>query len=222
MILSGIVIYIATFKAEVGNKLRPKSSFQGPMFVYTYGYSFMFAVAALILCELTGTFAIFLYIRQYQLEWKKEAERQQYIEYLPAPSVPPLEHAVYCKRHGRGRRYSRTQAFSRETSPCPQIKTSRQGSLNVPTGLPLSASMKDLTYYNMPPFSRETTCNTVSTSVDINRDFSRDFSPRRDAYSASSSRLDARERDYSPRLFTYGQHETIFSYDPPMRRITPV
>ena len=29
MILAGMVIYISTFKAEVGNKLRPKSSFQG-------------------------------------------------------------------------------------------------------------------------------------------------------------------------------------------------
>lgn len=222
MVLLGIVIYISTFKAEVGNKLRPKSSFQGPMFDYTYGYSFMFAVASLILCELAGTFAIFLYIRQYQLEWKKEAENQQYIpacqiEYLPAPVAPPIDPTIYCKRHGRGRRYSRTQVFSRDASPCPpSLKTSRHDSLTVPTGLPLSESMRDLTYYNIPPFSRETTCNTVSTAVDLNRDFYRDLSPRREVYSS------IREREYSPRLFTYGQQETIFSYDPPMRRITPV
>lgn len=211
MILCGMVIYISTFKAEIGHKLRPKSTFQGPVFTYSYGYSFLFAVCSLMLCEMTGTFAIFLYIRQHQLEWKKEVERQQFIDYLPAPSAPS-EHAVYCKRHGsRGRRYSRTKDLSRETSPCQApIKTSRHGSLNVP-GMPLSESMRDLTYYNFPPFSRDTTCNTVSTSVDINRDLSREFSPRRETMVREYPREYSRE--FSPRR--------EFSYET-LRRTTPV
>ncbi|CAG2104331.1 unnamed protein product [Medioppia subpectinata] len=203
LILAGMVIYISTFKAEVGNKLRPKSSFQGPMFKYRYGYSFLFAVSGLILCEIAGTVAIFLYIRLHQFKYKIEYEREQFVmvdDYLPTPTAPPgltttgaavavgegPNSMAYCKRHGsRGRRYSRTRELSRETSPCCpptsahyQLKSSsRHGSLNVPNTLmpTLSDSMRDLTYFNFPPFSRETTCNTVSTSADIMRDFSREF-----------------------------------------------
>jgi hypothetical protein len=208
-----MVIYISTFKAEVGNKLRPKSSFQGPMFKYRYGYSFLFAVCGLMLCELAGTFAIFLYIRQQQFKYKIETEREQFIEYTPS-SITPLESnaVVYCKRHGsRGRRYSRTRELSRETSPCPlPIKTSRHGSLNVPN-MTLSDSMRDLTYFNFPPFSRETTCNTVSTSVDINREFSHEFSPRKDIVIRDYGREYSRE--FGPRK--------EFSFET-LRRTTPV
>ena len=187
IILAGMVIYISTFKAEVGNKLRPKSSFQGPMFKYRYGYSFLFAVCGLILSELAGTFAIFLYIRLHQYKYKIEYEREHFIDFLPPPIPSSESNAMqYCKRHGsRGRRYSRTRELSRETSPCPQpIKTSRHGSLNVPNmpNMTISDSMRDLTYFNFPPFSRETTCNTVSTSVDIMRDYSHEFSPVRKDY----------------------------------------
>ncbi|RWS26803.1 voltage-dependent calcium channel gamma-5 subunit-like protein [Leptotrombidium deliense] len=188
LILAGIVIYISTFKAEVGNKLRPKSSFQGPMFRYNYGFSFLFAVTSLMMCEVVGTFSIFLYIRVHQLEWKKEFEKQQYIEYLPTPTLPandPPPPIIYCKKHGgRGRRYSRTKELSRDASPIHIGKSSRTPSLTVPgTSIPLSDSMRDLTYFNFPStaFSRETTCNTVSTAVDINRDYSREFSPRRES-----------------------------------------
>ncbi|XP_054168184.1 voltage-dependent calcium channel gamma-5 subunit-like [Oppia nitens] len=181
LILAAMVIYISTFKAEVGNKLRPKSTFQDPMFKYRYGYSFLFAVCGLILCEITGTFAIFLYIRLHQFKYKIEYEREQIVDYLPSPLPQTEANAMaYCKRHGsRGRRYSRTRELSRETSPNPQqIKTSRHGSLNVPN-LAITDSMRDLTYFNFPPFSRETTCNTVSTSVDIMRDYSHEFLSQR-------------------------------------------
>ncbi|UYV60532.1 CACNG7 [Cordylochernes scorpioides] len=116
-ILAGIVIYISTFKAEVGNKLRPKSSFQGPMFKYQYGFSFLLAVASLMLCELAGTFAVFLYIRWYQLEARRRREELR-----------------RCRKHPRG-------------------------------------SLQDIAFL---PFSRDTTCNTVST--DITRNHSREFS----------------------------------------------
>jgi len=202
-----MVIYISTFKAEVGNKLRPKSSFQGPMFKYRYGYSFLFAVCGLMLCELAGTFSIFLYIRQHQFKYKIEVGREQFVYYMPAPNASDA--VAYCKRHGtRGRRYSRTRELSRETSPCPvPMKTSRHGSLNVPN-MTISESMRDLTYFNFPPFSRETTCNTVSTSVDINREFSHEFSPRKDIVI----------RDYS-REYSVPRKE--FSFET-LRRTTPV
>lgn len=208
MILCGMVIYISTFKTEVGNKLRPKSTFQGPMFMYSYGYSFLFAVCSLILSELTGTFAVFLYIRQHQLDYKTQIENHQFVfnDYFPS-TIGPYEQRLFCKKHGsRGRRYSRTKELSpRETSPCaPNLKSSRQNSLNVPT-FAMSDSMRDLTYFNFPPFSRETTCNTVSTSADINRDFSREFAQRKEVIIRETPRESSKE----------------FTYDV-LRRTTPV
>ncbi|XP_067118741.1 voltage-dependent calcium channel gamma-5 subunit-like [Centruroides vittatus] len=167
LILMGMVIYISTFKAEVGNKLRPKSSFQGPMFKYSYGFSFLLAVVGLMMCELAGTFAIFLYIQKYEEEIKKKAERQKYADFLPQG-----EDHVPCRRH-RGRKNSRAREMSREASPCPSTSRGRRPTN---TGIALSESMRDLAYCNFPPFSRDTTCNTVSTTADINREYSRDFS----------------------------------------------
>jgi len=215
MILSGMVIYISTFKAEVGNKLRPKSTFQDPMFTYSYGYSFLFAVVTLILSELAGTFAIFLYIKLHQLEYKKETDKLQYVDYLQATD-PPDQQSFFCKRHGssRARRYSRTRELSRDVSPCPvSIRTSRQGSLNVPNA-PLNAeSMRDSTYFNYPPFSRETTCNTVSTSADINREFSREIVIKELNPPLPPIMPRDHPREFSPRR--------EFSYDT-LRRTTPV
>lgn len=90
MILAGVVTYIATFKGEVGNKLRPKSSFQGPMFIYNYGYSFLLAIGALIFNELAGACHVFLFIRQHQIDWKIEWEREQFCEFLPPLPVAGL------------------------------------------------------------------------------------------------------------------------------------
>lgn len=74
-ILAGIVVYISTFKGEVGHKLRSTSEFQDPMFSYRYGYSFLMLVASLIFSELTGTFSIFLYISQENFKIKIDTER---------------------------------------------------------------------------------------------------------------------------------------------------
>lgn len=71
MVLASMVIYISTFKAEVGNKLRPKSSFQGPTFIYRYGLSFLFAVSSLILSEVTGTLLVFSFILAHRVKWKQ-------------------------------------------------------------------------------------------------------------------------------------------------------
>ncbi|KAI1303698.1 Voltage-dependent calcium channel gamma-5 subunit [Halotydeus destructor] len=212
MILAGMVIYIATFKSEVGNKLRPKSTFVPPLFTYEYGYSFHLAVASLMLCEVTGTLSIFHYILVHKIKWKQELDRQAQVMGLPIPSLtlqpaaghpdgvpaPPL---VYCRKHGRGRRYSRSLNIgSRESSPTPRLgygdKLSPRNSLLVPEevyglqmmrrdprpGRHLSDSMRDLTYFNFPPsasaplFSRDATCQTVSTAADVSRNMSRDFS----------------------------------------------
>ncbi|RWS08014.1 voltage-dependent calcium channel gamma-5 subunit-like protein, partial [Dinothrombium tinctorium] len=215
LILAGIVIYISTFKAEVGNKLRPKSSFQGPMFKYEY----------------VGTFSIFLYIRAHQIEWKKEFEKQQFLEYLPTPTIVPSEPPppiIYCKKHGgRGRRYSRTKELSRDASPIHMVKTSRTSSLTVPgASIPYSDSMRDLTFFNFPTsaFSRENTCNTVSTAVDINRDYSHEFSPRRDSIYKAEYPPPIPEQEFLTNEYTRDYHLPrleITSHES-LRRTTPV
>ncbi|RWS07475.1 voltage-dependent calcium channel gamma-5 subunit-like protein, partial [Dinothrombium tinctorium] len=231
LILAGIVIYISTFKAEVGNKLRPKSSFQGPMFKYEYGFSFLFAVTSLMMCEIVGTFSIFLYIRAHQIEWKKEFEKQQFLEYLPTPTIVPSEPPppiIYCKKHGgRGRRYSRTKELSRDASPIHMVKTSRTSSLTVPgASIPYSDSMRDLTFFNFPTsaFSRENTCNTVSTAVDINRDYSHEFSPRRDSIYKAEYPPPIPEQEFLTNEYTRDYHLPrleITSHES-LRRTTPV
>ncbi|XP_022665705.1 voltage-dependent calcium channel gamma-8 subunit-like isoform X2 [Varroa jacobsoni] len=96
MILVGMVIYISTFKAEVGAKLRPKSTFQGPLFMYRYGYSFLLAVTGLMSSELAGTFAIFLCIHRYRQELKKKGLDRKVDSFLQQNNET---HAAPCRRH---------------------------------------------------------------------------------------------------------------------------
>ncbi|CAL1289332.1 unnamed protein product [Larinioides sclopetarius] len=158
LILTGMVIYISTFKSEVGNKLRPKSSFQGPMFRYHYGYSFILAVCGLMMCELAGVFTVFLFIQWHKADIKKkQLHHRHHHKYCP-----DQDQVQGCRRHRR--RSSRPDSAG------------AQGGGGRRQTLPTSESMRDLAYYNFPPFSRDTTCNTVSTSADINREYSREFS----------------------------------------------
>ncbi|XP_054718886.1 voltage-dependent calcium channel gamma-7 subunit-like [Uloborus diversus] len=179
LILTGMVIYISTFKSEVGNKLRPKSSFQGPMFRYHYGYSFILAVCGLMMCELSGTFTIFLFIHWHKVDIrKKQQQHHRHHHHMHHQqhhsqhkySTDFMEDHVPCRRHrGGGRRSSKV-----DTSPS---SSSSRGQRRSQPQIPMSESMRDLAYYNFPPFSRDTTCNTVSTSADINREYSsREFS----------------------------------------------
>ncbi|KAK8784448.1 hypothetical protein V5799_009191 [Amblyomma americanum] len=199
MILVGMVIYISTFKAEVGSKLRPKSSFQEPLFTYSYGYSFLLAVTGLMSCELAGTFSIFLCIQRYQQQLKKKLDRLKPVDHLPGCrryQQPLQRHAST----GGGSQRHHTSSSSppallgRSSSSRRQHTGSEPGSLafeppSPPARLhhhqhhagrprlPASESMRDLSYYNFPPFSRDTTCNTVSTTADnLTREYSREFS----------------------------------------------
>lgn len=173
MILGGLIIYISTFKAEVKDKLQPQSALQEPLFFYRYGFSFLMAVSAFMTSELAGTFAIFLYIYWHRVDWDKKEERRQYTEFLRPPDEY-IDHVPHCRRHSQRmpRTCSRTMYdFTRENSPGTSTMKGRGHQSSNPT-MPLSESMKDLSYYNFPIVSRDTTCNTVSTTADINRDFS--------------------------------------------------
>ncbi|CAN7937609.1 unnamed protein product [Ixodes hexagonus] len=220
MILVGMVIYISTFKAEVGSKLRPKSSFQEPLFTYSYGYSFLLAVTGLMSCELAGTFSIFLCIHRYQQQLKKKLERHKPVDHLPgcrrynqplsSSSSSSMRHHHHQHHHGgSGHQHHTSSSMSPSCSMSRSAGTSRRGGRgpgvgtgsepglvfepsasppppprhvlgrrgSPPPHLPMSESMRDLSYYNFPPFSRDTTCNTVSTTADnLTREYSREFS----------------------------------------------
>ncbi|XP_058797729.1 uncharacterized protein LOC131667962 [Phymastichus coffea] len=79
LMLVGMVMYISVFKAEVGSKLRPRSSFQGPPFVYRYGYSFLLYVSGFITTEFAGTTAVFLHITWQQRELTRERSKRKCI-----------------------------------------------------------------------------------------------------------------------------------------------
>ncbi|GAB6022811.1 hypothetical protein CHUAL_006909 [Chamberlinius hualienensis] len=193
-ILAGLVIYISTFKSEVGAKLQEQSSFQPPLFTYTYGFSFLLVVACFLASELSGTSAIFLYIRLCRKHW----------------SIDILKYGHQCQTNApTTSSYSRSSGsrffdyyLSRENSPRPSMVRSLIGFHTLPNtrgggtttalfdenqlanvhgfGCPAyrSESMRELSYYSLPLTSRDITCNTLSTTVDINRDYStsRDFS----------------------------------------------
>lgn len=186
--LIGLVMYISIFKAEIGSKLRPKSQLQPPLFTYSYGFSFLLIVSGFMSTEMAGTCAIFLYIYWHQKDWSKKQERRKVSAGLDLRvPTPDIDAIVPCRRHrGRPRRYSfgsaRYGGCSRETSPRPGTSRSKSHQQ-----LPVSDSMRDISYYSFPQvassghethsvtFSRDPTCNTVSTTADINCEYSREF-----------------------------------------------
>ena len=60
--LIGLIAYISILKAEIGSKLRPRSTLQPPLFKVTYGQSFFLFVFGFIATEFVGVLNIFLYI----------------------------------------------------------------------------------------------------------------------------------------------------------------
>ncbi|KAL3174596.1 hypothetical protein MRX96_001051 [Rhipicephalus microplus] len=186
MILVGMVIYISTFKAEVGSKLRPKSSFQEPLFTYSYGYSFLLAVTGLMSCELAGTFSIFLCIQRYQQQLRKKLDRLKPVDHLPGCRryQQPLQRHASSASQRLLPHSSSPPASTAGRSTRRRLRADLLGFTTTITtvavadrALPASESMRDLSYYNFPPFSRDTTCNTVSTTADnLTREYSREFS----------------------------------------------
>ncbi|KAF4521850.1 hypothetical protein B566_EDAN003724 [Ephemera danica] len=119
LVLIGLVMYISVFKAEIGSKLRPRSSLQPPLFTYRYGFSFVLVVSGFMSTEVAGTCAIFLYIYWHQLDWTHKSSTNLL---LAVPPPPHLATVQPCRRHYhyRGpvqplRRYS----YGSGTSPPP-------------------------------------------------------------------------------------------------------
>jgi len=70
IILMGLIVYISTFKAEVGPKLRSRSELDPPKFKYKYGYSFHILIASFLFSEVAGICSIFQFIYHHQQKWE--------------------------------------------------------------------------------------------------------------------------------------------------------
>lgn len=80
--LIGLITYISILKAEIGSKLRQKSTLQPPLFKITYGQSFYLYVLGFILTEFVGVLTIFLYISLQQVgHYKVRTTRLPHVLY---------------------------------------------------------------------------------------------------------------------------------------------
>ncbi|XP_059471842.1 uncharacterized protein LOC132194538 isoform X2 [Neocloeon triangulifer] len=212
LMLTGLVMYISVFKAEIGSKLRPRSQLQPPMFTYSYGLSFLLVVLGFVATEGAGTCAVFLYIYWHQRDWRHKSHARPPPAMPPPPphGVPPPPSPPYCQRHLRPILMRRCSYGSGSPPPplphhvppptvpplpphylpeedegeCSGSCTASpdsEVSLRCRSQGTLTAIHRDhggdglvrdaCPCLSMEPISRENTCNTVSTTADINCDF---------------------------------------------------
>ncbi|KAK3860406.1 hypothetical protein Pcinc_033541 [Petrolisthes cinctipes] len=90
----GAVMYIATLKGELGEKMRSRSPHTAPLFTYTYGWCFFALGLALVSSMAAGTSAIFLFIYRQKREWLAKSRKGHHnnplLSALPPPPRPAL------------------------------------------------------------------------------------------------------------------------------------
>ncbi|SPP78060.1 blast:Voltage-dependent calcium channel gamma-5 subunit [Drosophila guanche] len=69
VMLIGLIAYISILKAEIGSKLRPRSTLQPALFKVTYGQSFFLFVFGFIVTEFVGVLNIFLFINLQEISY---------------------------------------------------------------------------------------------------------------------------------------------------------
>nr|XP_029723470.1 uncharacterized protein LOC109419237 [Aedes albopictus] len=68
LMLIGLIMFISILKAEIGYKLRPRSSLQAPLFTFRYGQSFLLYVFGFVITELSGIFNVLIYSNLHQAQ----------------------------------------------------------------------------------------------------------------------------------------------------------
>ncbi|XP_066584317.1 uncharacterized protein stg1 [Prorops nasuta] len=168
LMLVGMVMYISIFKAEVGSKLRPRSSFQGPPFTYKYGFSFLLYVSGFITTEVAGTYAIFLYISWHQQELvKRGSTRKNYAEvyHLDNHRIQHSNHVALSHGSFLCERHQKRYFFSRDSVD----------HVDFDEFLPPPQNL-DCHEYSCQ-FPRDLTTQTVSTTADVLQEEAEDYSP---------------------------------------------
>ncbi|ETN58783.1 hypothetical protein AND_009622 [Anopheles darlingi] len=82
LMLIGLIMYISILKAEIGSKLRPRSSLQAPQFTFRYGQSFLLYVFGFIITELSGILNVLIYsnVQQQQQQQQQLDHDDEYDE----------------------------------------------------------------------------------------------------------------------------------------------
>ena len=180
----GIILYIGSITEEVGNK--PRASIEEPKFVYTYGSSFIMAVGSFVLTELSGVFAVYLYITRHKHAQRKkmQALKAQHNDRgpgtwryrKPARGAGVVGVGGSCgsglggnARDGRSPSCHSSQPASRERSQSRDRDRSRDPSASRSetyfTYTPISDASHELSNYTFGP--RDNTDNTISTTAEM-------------------------------------------------------
>ncbi|XP_036676690.3 uncharacterized protein stg1 [Drosophila suzukii] len=69
VMLIGLIAYISILKAEIGSKLRPRSTLQPALIKVSYGQSFFLFVFGFIITEFVGVLNIFLFINLQEVSY---------------------------------------------------------------------------------------------------------------------------------------------------------
>ncbi|EDW08026.2 uncharacterized protein Dmoj_GI14314 [Drosophila mojavensis] len=69
IMLIGLIAYISILKAEIGSKLRSRSTLQPALFKVSYGQSFFLFVFGFIATEFVGVLNIFLFINMHEMSY---------------------------------------------------------------------------------------------------------------------------------------------------------
>jgi hypothetical protein len=172
----GIILYIGSITEEVGNK--PRASIEEPKFVYYYGSSFIMAVGSFVLTELSGVFAVYLYITRHKQAHRKKMQAlkvQQYNDRGPSTwryrkptrggerdhyGAAPGGAAGAAAGSGYSTSSSRDRSQSRDRSREPSCSRSE----TFFTYTPVSDTSHELSNYTFP---REGTDNTISTTAEM-------------------------------------------------------
>ncbi|XP_053690896.1 uncharacterized protein LOC128739434 [Sabethes cyaneus] len=92
LMLIGLIMYISILKAEIGSKLRPRSSLQAPLFTFRYGQSFLLYVFGFIITELSGILNVLIYSNLHQTEFNRSQTYPTYQNfYSGGPKFEPLK-----------------------------------------------------------------------------------------------------------------------------------
>ncbi|XP_002134559.2 uncharacterized protein stg1 [Drosophila pseudoobscura] len=116
VMLIGLIAYISILKAEIGSKLRPRSTLQPALFKVTYGQSFFLFVFGFIVTEFVGVLNIFLFINLQEIS---------YYGRLPCFSVANIHAKIK-----EGQQHPLSHSYKRYKQPGAQQQTGSQDTLN--------------------------------------------------------------------------------------------
>ncbi|XP_012156445.1 uncharacterized protein LOC101448979 [Ceratitis capitata] len=118
LMLIGLIAYISILKAEIGSKLRARSSLQPPLIKVTYGQSFFLFVIGFITTEFVGLLNIFLYISLQEIG--------QYNR-LPCFNITNLQEKLKETEIPHGHTYKSYKHNTSSASVAPVVRKPQQG-----------------------------------------------------------------------------------------------